>query len=115
MMNPVKQLLCIFLVLWFGLQANLAHAHATQEAAHGLAHVLDGASDMEHDLDDHDEHCAGAHCHHGVAISQSSLNPAYLPIGTHMRALEAALISRLLPPEIERPKWALATHAVAGF
>ncbi len=113
MMHHVKQLLCIFLMLWFGLQANLVQAHATQEAAH----VLHATSEMAHDLDhdDHDGHCAGAHCHHGAAITQSNLNPGHLPVGIHLRAVEAALISRLLPAEIERPKWALAAQAVAGF
>lgn len=114
MMHTVKQLLCILFVLWFGVQANLAQAHAAQESAHGLTHVLDATSDMAHDLD-HDGHCAGAHCHHGAAITQSSHSAGYLAVGTPLRAVDAALISRLLPSEIERPKWALATHVVAGF
>jgi hypothetical protein len=114
MVHSVKQLLCIFLVLWFGLHANLMQVHATQEAAHDLTHVLNATSDMADDLD-HDVPCAGSHCHHGTAITQSNLSAEYLAVRTPLRSVDAALISPLLPPEIERPKWALATHAVAGF
>jgi hypothetical protein len=120
MIDLVKQLLCIFLVLWLGAQANLAQAHSAHEAVHQLTPATEVMSDMAHDAvahdaANHDEHCTGAHCHHGAAIAQSSHSTGYLAVGTPLRAVDAALISRLLSPEIERPKWALATHAVAGF
>jgi hypothetical protein len=76
--------------------------------------MLHATSDTAYDLD-HEEHCAGAHCHHGAAIAQTRYSAGYLAVGTRLHTLDVALHSRLLPPEIERPKWALATHAVAGF
>jgi hypothetical protein len=111
----VKKIVCLLLVLCFGLMANWAQAHATFEAADDIAHVLSHAnSDIEPDAD-HDGHCGPAHCCHTATMvpmtsAVAFLANASLPL-THLTALHP----RFAPPDIERPKWSAATLFVAGL
>ena len=111
----VKQFLCVFLVLWFGVLSNWAQAHATQEAAHEIAHVMNDADVNATPDADHEEHCGLAHCCHSIAVPSTQTKQVHLTTRSDQPAPNAMRRPRFAPPEIERPKWALATHAVASF
>lgn len=114
-MRAVKQLLCVLLALWFGVMSNWAQAHATHEAAHEITHILnDDALDTAPDADQ-DEHCGLAHCCHPTAVLRGAPAYSHLKVCSQQPTIEARLTPRLPPSEIERPKWALATHVVASF
>ncbi len=112
---PVKKLLCVLLIIWFGGLSSWAQMHATDEATHEIAHlVADGALTTASDKD-HEEHCGLAHCCHSVAVLPTGSAPMFQQTGSERPAQRAMLRMQLPPPEIDRPKWALATHAVASF
>ncbi len=114
-MRAVKQLLCVLLALWFGVMSNWAQAHATHEAAHEITHIMDDVALNSASDADQDEHCGLAHCCHSIAVPRAAPGSLHLEVFSQRPTIEATLTPRLPPPEIERPKWALATHAVASF
>lgn len=114
-MPPVKQLLCVFLVLWFGVMSNWAQTHATNEAAHEIAHAMQDVGQRATPDAEHEEHCGLAHCCHSLAVPSRGAEHVYLGTLAAQPAMAENFTPRLPPPDIERPKWALATYAVAGF
>jgi hypothetical protein len=111
----MRRLFCALLVLLFGAMSISAQAHGTQEATHEFAHMLVGADTDDSADDDHPDHCALAHCCHPIAVIIVNAMNVSLAARSKKPAQEVASLRGLLPSEIERPKWALATHAVASF
>lgn len=111
----VKKIVCILLVIWFGVLSNWAQAHATHEATHELSHVIEDAA-LNSVSDAHqDEHCDFAHhCHSVPLLGAESVYFDFEADSQHPM-MSPTLTPRFPPPEIERPKWAVATLAVASF
>lgn len=115
MMRPVKSVLLALFMLWFGLQTGWAQVHAVQDSTHALAHSADEASQSPCEPNAADTNCSHTHCSHTAntaplaSDTTASLVPTGQPSGAvHWQAL-------VLPPQIERPKWALTTAAVVSL
>jgi hypothetical protein len=114
--NPrVKKLLCLMLALWFGLAAGLAQAHATAEDLHQLKHaVLDLTAAGSHDTG-HDEHCDTAHCGHALGVATAVANATMATESLQLISTLRQHATRFVADDIDRPKWADATSAVASL
>ena len=95
--------------------SNLAQAHAMHEALHEITHIMNDVALSAAADTDQAEHCGVDVCCHSIAVPLA--HPEYPPLdaASQHSAIEATPTPRLPLPEIERPKWALATHAVASF
>lgn len=115
MIRLVRKILCLMIVLWFGLVAGFAQAHATAEELHQLEHVGQSLGAPSAVAADHEEHCDLSQCGQvlGIAITPDE---ASTPIERTMLAASVRkFMSFLVPDDIERPKWSLATPAVASL
>ena len=115
MIAPVQKLLCLMLVLWFGLVAGLAQAHATAEELHQLEHIGQSLSAPGAAEADHEEHCGLSQCGQVLGIAVTTGEATTPPERTTLEASVRQFMSFLVPDDIERPKWALATPAVASL
>lgn len=108
MIAPVKRVLCLFLMLWFVLQAGVAQAHVALEDAHRMEHAAGTSDHREAGVGTDEELCGVAHCCHSTALPLEAfgLSEAAPP----ERALTAPelMALRAPPPDIERPKWPAA-------
>ena len=115
MIAPVRKILCFMLILLFGLVAGFAPAHATAKELHQLEHVGHSLGAPNAVEADHEEHCGLSQCGQVLGIAITS-DEASTPIE---RALLAASVRKFMsvpvPDDIERPKWALSTTAVASL
>ncbi len=115
MIAPVRKILCLMLILLFGLVAGFAPAHATAKELHQLEHVGQSLGAPNAVEADHEEHCGLSQCGQVLGIAITS-DEASTPIE---RALLAASVRKFMsvpvPDDIERPKWALSTTAVASL
>lgn len=115
MIAPVRKILCLMLILLFGLVAGFAPAHATAKELHQLEHVGQSLGAPNAVEADHEEHCGLSQCGQVLGIAITS-DEASAPIE---RALLAASVRKFMsvpvPDDIERPKWALSTTAVASL
>jgi hypothetical protein len=112
----VKRVLCLLLVLWFALQAGLAHAHLVAEDLHLLQHA---AQDLEpaasQDNDHGNEPCTLAHCCSPAGLLPTQIHSAPMSVATVHPSRDVHTRWHQLAHEIERPKWALATSTVASL
>lgn len=115
MIRPVKAILLAMLMLWFGLQTGWAQVHAAQDSAHALVHAVDGTPLDHGSPADGDEGCGLTHCSHTVGLLRAPSLVAAGPVSTGQTARAENWRALVLPPVIERPKWALTTPAVVSL
>jgi len=116
MIPPVKRLLSFALMFWFALQAGLAQAHMTVEDLHQIEHAAHAQQHgVQTDADHNDEPCGTSHCCHPVGPVAGSGDAASQAPAADIAAPVRTARWHLPWPDIERPKWALATPAVASL
>jgi hypothetical protein len=113
----MRRLLCAALILMSLLQWSWAGVHAASEASHSATHSQQSQSTgaPSADADSHEECCVQAHCCHPHATALLSETLAAMGHGLFSLtpSVRAMGTPGALPAEIERPKWVLATPAVA--
>jgi hypothetical protein len=113
MIDVVKKSLCVLLVLWFGLVASLAQAHAFVEVLHQLEHTGQSVSFGDASQTDHEEHCGLSHSAQALCFAATLEEPTPSPVRIVLADSFLHLVTSLVSNDIERPKWASATTAVA--
>lgn len=111
----VKKLICLTLALWIGLLAGFAQAHAVTEELHQLQHMVQAVDGGLAPDDAHEEHCGPAHCSHVPGVAFTAVEFSFSDGSAKAFASLLWHTSINLPDQIERPKWALATTAVASL
>ncbi len=129
MIVPVKPFFALLMMLCMLVQTGWAQVHATAEKAHVVMHEtiaphsadgfhLDDAEpagqDERHSVADHGGHCELSHLTVaiGAPVGLPDLSAHDAPVARPSFA--APTLALLISPDIERPKWALATFAVAS-
>ena len=111
----MKRFLCFLFMLWLAAQASLAQAHVVAEDLHALTHAVQALDVQQADVDHQDDPCGVTHCCHPTGFFTNSPS-VHLPAPmAGMPSMAESANSRTPPHEIERPKWALATTAVASL
>lgn len=115
MITPVRKLLCLMLLLWFGFVAGLAQAHAVVEELHQLEHIGQSLNSPSSAETDHEEHCGLSKCGQVLCMGITADEASAPPERSALAAPFPHLLSSLVLDDIERPKWASATIAVASL
>jgi hypothetical protein len=102
-------------MLWLAVQAGMVQAHVVGEELHALQHGGQVTHVHQADEDHSDEPCGLTHCCHPTGLLTQASGTAVLVPLTHCTAMAVNARSRTPPHDIERPKWALATPAVASL
>lgn len=133
MMPPVKRAVCFFLMLWLVLQAGMVQAHVWAEglahhahpslqapAGHDVAKAESGATaetsatSATYKSGDADR-CGVSHCCHTSCLPMAHAVPRLgEPAASKAPAAFEPLALRAALSDIDRPKWAAATPAVAS-
>ena len=114
-MPLVKKIFCLMLAVWIGLVAGFAQAHSTAEDLHQLEHVvLDASASGSHDAG-HDEHCGMAQCGHVFGVALTSASAATTAESTRLVSPQRRHATSFVANDIDRPKWAAPTSAVASL
>ena len=114
--RAVKRSLCLLLTIWLVFQAGWAQAHVLQDDLHAYGHSEMTATALQQHTDPaHDEHCGTAYCSHAVGMLDSSTLLAPSAAGAFGVSDTRTARSGSHITDIERPKWPVATPAVASL
>ncbi len=102
---PVKRFLCLFLMLWFVVQAGVAQAHVALEDAHRMEHATGTSDHRVADGGADEELCGVAHCCHANALPLEAFGLTAAPPTDRASSAPQGFALRSPPPDIERPKW----------